>query len=87
MTVKRRGYTEAASRQLEGERRPPRPDEVSNEQTPWAVLCDDHGQIFLTKEGYTRQMLDPDSLWVCPACGKRAHFDDENYEKATYPDE
>lgn len=49
-------------------------------QTPYAVLCDDHGQQFLTAEEYDYQMSRPDSLWRCPRCGESAHWDDDEYE-------
>lgn len=49
-------------------------------RTPYAVLCDDHGQQFLTAEEYDYQMSRPDSLWRCPRCGESAHWDDDEYE-------
>ena len=49
-------------------------------RTPYAVLCDDHGQQFLTPKQYDHQMSRPDSLWMCPRCGESAHWDDDEYE-------
>jgi hypothetical protein len=49
-------------------------------QTPWAVLCPTHGQVFLTDAEYDKQMDDPETLWTCPICGERAEWDDDNYE-------
>lgn len=55
--------------------------------TPYAVRCiyngDNGGRpIFLTRESYDSQMESPDALWLCPRCGDRAEWDDENYELA-----
>jgi hypothetical protein len=55
---------------------------IAAHKTPFAVLCDDHGQRFLTHEQYLRQLNRPDSLWACPACGESAHWDDDEYEAA-----
>lgn len=49
-------------------------------RTPYAVLCDDHRQQFLTAEEYDYQMSRPDSLWRCPRCGESAYWDDDEYE-------
>jgi hypothetical protein len=51
-------------------------------RTPFAVLCDDHRQQFLTEEQYSRQLHRPDSFWSCPRCGESAHWDDDEYETA-----
>lgn len=51
-------------------------------RTPYAVLCDDHGQQFLTAEEYVYQMSRPDLLWRCPRCGEFAHWDDDEYDAA-----
>ncbi len=56
--------------------------EVSEEPTPYAVLCRSHGRVFLTKDEYGRQMCKPDALWRCPLCKQDAQFDDETYESA-----
>jgi len=52
---------------------------VERKQTPWAVICPEHGQVFLTDEEYDAQMDAPDAVWRCP-CGQRAEWDDDNYE-------
>lgn len=49
--------------------------------TPYAVMCPVHGRIYLTREGYTHQMNDPNAFWRCP-CGRKAEFDDVTYEAA-----
>ena len=49
-------------------------------RTPYAVLCDDHGQQFLTAEQYDHQLSRTDSFWSCPRCGEFAHWDDDEYE-------
>lgn len=48
--------------------------------TRYAVTCPLHGQTFLTKEEYDRQMEQPDNYWMCPRCGSAAAFDDDNYD-------
>lgn len=53
------------------------------DRTPYAVLCNDHGQQFLTHEQYLRQLNRSDSLWACPRCGESAHWDDDEYEAAS----
>ena len=56
---------------------------IAAKRTPYAVLCDDHGQRFLTEAQYDQQMSRPDALWRCPRCGENAYWDDDNYEQAT----
>lgn len=51
-------------------------------RTPYAVLCDDHGQQFLTAKEYDRQTKRPDVRWHCPMCGESAYWDDDEYEAA-----
>ncbi len=53
---------------------------LAGRRTPYAVLCDDHGQQFLTAEEYHHQMSRPYSMWQCPRCGESAHWDDDEYE-------
>ncbi len=55
---------------------------LATRRTPYAVLCDDHGQQFLTEEQYDHQMSKPDSLWRCPRCGEDAYWDDDEYDAA-----
>jgi len=77
--MKRRGYTEQASRQLDGEVGWPRDAGVA-EKGLFAVICPQDGQVFITEEDYERQLMMPDALWTCPKCGGIARFDDDNYE-------
>lgn len=53
---------------------------VSNTPTPWAVVCREHGKVFLTNHEYNRQMNRPNSLWQCPMCLDSAAWDDDTYE-------
>ena len=53
--------------------------EKENERTPWAVICTEHGQVFLTFEEYIRQLDKPNSIWTCPKCGEAAPWDDDHY--------
>jgi hypothetical protein len=78
--AKRRGYTEQASRQLDGEPGWPRPDGKSQAPSPFAVICRTHGQVYITEDDYVKQLSMPDALWTCPECGGVAEFDDDNYE-------
>jgi len=49
---------------------------------PYAVICPTHGQVFLTFGQHERQMDSPDPHWICPVCGLKSEWDDENYEAA-----
>lgn len=55
-------------------------------QTPWAVICPTHGQVFLTDKEYESQMDKPNSVWFCP-CGQESEWDDDNYEAMARDDE
>lgn len=46
---------------------------------PYAIICAEHGQVFLLNEEYDFQMSRPDSYWRCPLCGEDASWDDYNY--------
>ena len=48
--------------------------------TPWAVICVQHGQVFLTEDEYSLQLLEADLGWFCPLCERAAEFDDENFD-------
>lgn len=56
--------------------------------TPYAVICREHGKVYLTTAAYDAQMARPDSLWCCPRvdidgpCGAPSEWDDANYEAA-----
>jgi hypothetical protein len=65
---------------LESVRPPEGTPALSAERTPYAVICREHGQQFLTSDEYNRQLCRPDSLWTCPKCGEASHWDDDNYE-------
>jgi hypothetical protein len=54
--------------------------EMKRKQTPWAVICREHRQVFLTDAEYDAQMDNPDAVWKCPLCGHNAEWDDDNYE-------
>jgi len=49
---------------------------------PYAVICPTHGQVFLTFEEHDCQMDSPDDHWICPMCGLKSEWDDENYKNA-----
>jgi len=50
-------------------------------ETPYALECGVHGQVFLTEAEYLRQLSRPDDRWVCPLCGAVSCWDDSNYER------
>ena len=50
------------------------------EKTPYAVVCEKHGQQFLSEAQYREQLSRPNAVWVCPKDGEPAWFDDENAE-------
>lgn len=53
---------------------------ISDKPTAYAIRCPNHGQVFLTKEGYDVQMNRANSRWACPMCGESASWDDNNYD-------
>jgi hypothetical protein len=53
---------------------------IKRRRTPWAVICREHGQVFMTAEEYESQMFMPDSVWKCPLCGRKSEWDDDNHE-------
>jgi len=55
--------------------------DVSAVPTRYAVICQVHGRVYMTKEEYDRQIWDADDLWKCPECGSTATFDNENYDR------
>ncbi len=76
--------------------------EESSQPTAWAVLCPEHGRVFLTEAEYTRQLHRPDASWKCPRyvfsaedvrngtigpCGAPSSFDDLTYEEWYEPPE
>ncbi len=48
--------------------------------TPWAVQCPHHGQVFLSHEDYASQMSNPNDGWRC-FCGRPAEWDEDNYQR------
>lgn len=67
---------------LEKTRPPEGTPAIATLGTPWAVLCAEHGRVFMTEDEYGRQLSRPDSRWTCPKCGEVSDFDDDNYEAA-----
>jgi hypothetical protein len=55
-----------------------RPKLISASQTPWAVICTEHGRMFLTQRGYELSLWD-DVFWDCPVCGEHGEFDWGNF--------
>jgi len=49
-------------------------------RTPYAITCEEHGFVYLTKQEYDRQLSRPDDLWRCPVCRLTAFWSDENYD-------
>lgn len=51
-------------------------------ESPYGVVCEDHGPQGLSKDEYNRQMSRPDSLWRCPirGCTADVYWDDDRYE-------
>lgn len=60
---------------------------LSARKTPYAVLCQYHGQRFLPVREYSRQMGRPGDFWMCPACGEASEWDDDEYEYNLLPSE
>lgn len=54
---------------------------ASQAPTPYAVLCVEHGRVYLTPRNYDSQMRKADDLWRCPICGSASEWDDLNYEQ------
>lgn len=49
-------------------------------RTPWAVYCNEHSSVYLTRAEYRTQLMVPGRKWICPICHEIAEWDDENYE-------
>jgi len=54
----------------------------SKEPTPWAVICLEHGTVYLTREEYNTQLSSVNLLWFCPWCNRAGIWDDDTYEQA-----
>ncbi len=50
-------------------------------ETPWAVICPNHGEVFLTHEQYMAQMYEVDVMWKCPICSEYSEWNDENFDE------
>lgn len=50
-------------------------------QSPWAVLCPVHGQVFLSRNEYMSQLSRANDRWFCPLCHETCEWDDNNYDK------
>jgi hypothetical protein len=61
---------------VEGKMKDQEPD------SPYGVICKEHGKQGLTKKDYNQQMARPDSFWICPVCRDIANWDDDRYEAA-----
>lgn len=56
-------------------------------ESPYGIICEYHGEQGLSKEEYTAQMWQADSLWKCPICSATAWWDDDRYERHFYPED
>lgn len=52
--------------------------------SPYGIICDDHGKQGLSPEEYNAQMNEANSLWRCPitGCISRVYWDDDRYDTA-----
>lgn len=50
-------------------------------ETPWAVICPNHGKEFLTHEQYMDQLCLSDLMWKCPICSEYSEWCDENFDE------
>lgn len=50
------------------------------QDTPYQIICHEHGKVMLTEAEYMRQMKQPNALWKCPICHQSAEFDDAHLE-------
>lgn len=58
--------------------------------TPWAIICPEHGLVYLTNDEYRVQLDRPNVGWECTEmvleqtpvgiCGEESEWDHENYE-------
>lgn len=59
----------------------PKRDKHGRDRTFAAVICEEHGLVYLTREEYDKQMNNPDRLWECPiGCESVAFWSDGNFE-------
>jgi hypothetical protein len=52
---------------------------VGQRITPWRLLCDRDGLVYLNEEEWEKQKASNESDWQCPLCGKSAQFDMKHY--------
>lgn len=55
---------------------------MNMEETPYRLICPEHGGIFLTEAQYYEQLLNADERWKCPTCDSICEFDDDHFEKS-----
>lgn len=57
---------------------------MSDEITPWRVMCENHGPVCLTAEQYEAGLARPDDLWECPVsgCNGLSGWDDDWHDRA-----
>lgn len=62
---------------------------MSTHQTPYRVICPEHGEQYLSYEQYMKQLIQADDTWRCPFpwCNKKAEWDDAWYDLMNEPDE
>ena len=48
--------------------------------SPYGVICRDHGKQGLTSREYSEQLSKPN--WICPRCHDMADWDDDRFQKA-----
>lgn len=62
---------------------------MSTYQTPYRVICPEHGEQYLSYEQYMKQFLDANEVWRCPMpwCNKSSEFDQVWYEAMNEPDD
>jgi hypothetical protein len=51
-----------------------------------ALVCKNHGTVYIGFKEYVSQLSNPDRKWVCPSCGQDAVFDDKYFDKM-HPDD
>ncbi len=56
-------------------------EDAMKDETPYAVVCGEHGKQCLSQEQYNAQMRRPDAFWLCPICGEVSDWDDIHYAK------
>lgn len=53
-------------------------------ETRWAIICPDHGVVYLQPWEYKAQRDQMQRDWYCPTCGyEPVKFDDDNFTERT----